>query len=373
MNDYFSEHRLWNAFGKAFGSVSKRNERNMRQRHLRPMVALRSFGGRSPSLPGSRISCPVWYSVCAVHDRCLALSAAGAAALLIGITTWLCCSGAVALRGQASTMDSYRNDFRCAEGDSPIFAPREWGQSPSSFLTSPMPPGQAAIHSLESEQKPAGLLPIKTDDIQMISILDADDKLLARVKPQYYRAICACLNASKPPESPEGFPCILDREAEVHLKDGRVYRLQYHGGCNAPEYYVVKKGEHTGPSLWSLRLKELFRLLETSKIRIRFVRLRRQGNERFAVVGSCAKEATLKIPTSQPDGKGYSYSLVLDVASDGSIVLAVKVAEEKLKATPIVDKTVRLRDGEFLPNGHSRVLASTRDAILLMTVEPFRR
>jgi len=43
-------------------------------------------------------------------------------------------------RSTGGPKDPYRNSFPCSEGDSPIFAPRKSGQSPSNLLTSPKPP-----------------------------------------------------------------------------------------------------------------------------------------------------------------------------------------------------------------------------------------
>jgi len=237
----------------------------------------------------------------------------------------------------------------------------------------------AFLGALIGTQVPAAegnrLIPFNQDEIKSVTILNALDlgnvRTIATVDPRFHAAIYASLAESQPPKDKSGFPCVWSRETVIRLNDGRAYCLHYHGECAAPEYSLAKQGEHTGRALWSLRLKELLKLLESEKATVRFTLLEKQVDGRFAVVASVPHSVRLGIPCGWPDGEGKCFELSANVSNEGQLALDVKVRDEKA-GTTLADEKVLLRQGEFLPHGCSRVLTSSQDLLVLMTVEPAR-
>jgi len=222
-------------------------------------------------------------------------------------------------------------------------------------------------------------LPFSGEDIRAISIFNAIEAgsgktLIARVPPKYHGAVFACVAGSQPPDDDSGFDCVWSRETVIELKDGRSFLLSYHGECDAPEFSLQQRATNKRSTRWSRRLKGLLRILESGKVRVRFVRLEKDQDGTFAVAGSCLHTVSLGIPTSAPDDSGHRYAVHATVEADGMIALQVQFRREAEEAgssnSSSFDGTVRLSGEEFSANGQVRVLRSTGPSILLMTVEP---
>lgn len=222
-------------------------------------------------------------------------------------------------------------------------------------------------------------LPFNREDIRAISIFNAIEtgsgkKLIARVPPKYHGALFACLAGSQTPDDDSGFDCDWTRETVIELKDGSSFSLNYDGGCDSPELSLQQLGTHKVSTRWSRHLKGLLRILESGKVRARFVRLEKNRDGAFAVAGCCVHTVSLGIPTSHPDDSGYRYVVDAKVEADGVITLKVgfrrEVEQEGSAEVENFNDTVRLSEGNLSAKGHTRVLHSSEQSILLMTVEP---
>ena len=249
---------------------------------------------------------------------------------------------------------------------------------------------RAALTSKDSEvrasrvarDRDADWLPFNHDDIRTIAIFDAIEtgsgkKLIARVPSKYHGAVFECMARSQPPGDDPGFDCVWTRETVIELNDGKSFVLNYDGECDAPEYHFQRRGANEGSTRWSRRLKGLLGLLESGKVRVRFVRLERDARGAFAVAGSCVHTASLGIPSSSPDGSGYRYAVHPNVEADGTITMRVEVTREVETAgassAEVFAGIVRLSEAGLSTNGHDRVLRSGEESILLMTVQPHNR
>jgi len=221
-------------------------------------------------------------------------------------------------------------------------------------------------------------LPFNREDIRTISIFNAIEtasgkKLIGRVSPKHHGAVFACMAGSQPPEDDSGFDCEWTRETVIELKDGRSFVVNYHGECDAPEFRIQQRGTGRSSTRWSRHLKGLLRILESGKVRVRFVRLEKDQDGAFAVADSCVHTVSLGIPTSRPDDSGYRYAVHSKVEADGVIALQVEFRREVEEAGPPDVRsfagTVRLSEEELSTKGHNQVLRSTGQSIVLMTVE----